>query len=397
MGLYTEYLEKQLDPESLHAERKKQIRRISTLRGNRDVLVYAGDISKAAAGVPVHLDYSDLLPISDQLANLSGTAIDVIIETPGGDGSVAEDVVKLLRQKYDDIGFIVPGWAKSAGTIMAMAADEILMSPASALGPIDAQIMWQGKMFSAEALLEGMERIKDEVVATGALNKAYVPMLQNLSPGEIQDARNKLDFATRLVSDWLARYKFKNWKTRSSTGLAVTPEDRVARANEIAAKLRSHQSWLTHARSIGINELRDMKLVVTDITEQPELHDAVHRLHTLLRMLFDGNVYKVIETASAQIYRMVQVQMVGQVLAPGAPGAPMPVIEGPATAGKIRCNTCGTVVEYQANFVPGVPLAPGKRQFPADNKHRCPTCGTVTNIASVRAELEQRFRKKVTP
>lgn len=69
---------------------------------------------------------------------------------------------------------IVQGYAKSAGTIIAMSADEIFMDAASSLGPIDAQIQWQGKVFSADALLEGMKRIKKEVEDTGILNKAGI-------------------------------------------------------------------------------------------------------------------------------------------------------------------------------------------------------------------------------
>ena len=76
--------------------------------------------------------------------------MDVIIETPGGDGAVAEDIVRLLRGKFDEVCFIVPGYAKSAGTIIVMSGDDILMGPTSALGPIDAQLLWQGKVFSAE-------------------------------------------------------------------------------------------------------------------------------------------------------------------------------------------------------------------------------------------------------
>ena len=103
--------------------------------------------------------------------------------------------------------------AKSAGTLIAMAADEILMEGMSALGPIDAQISWQGKQFSAQALLDGMEKIKQEVQATNNLNRAYVPILQNISPGELQNAQHALDFASDLVTDWLARYKFRDWNS----------------------------------------------------------------------------------------------------------------------------------------------------------------------------------------
>jgi len=148
VGVYSEYLDRGMSFEDLTAERKKQLQRISMLRGGRDVLVYAADLGKA--GVSVSIDYSDILPVSDQLANLKAKRVDVIIETPGGDGAVAEDIVRLLRGKFDEVCFIVPGYAKSAGTIIAMSGDDILMGPTSALGPIDAQLLWQGKVFSAE-------------------------------------------------------------------------------------------------------------------------------------------------------------------------------------------------------------------------------------------------------
>ena len=209
------------------------------------------------------------MPFQDQISNLSGTRIDIILETPGGSGEIVEDIVKLLRSKYESIGVIVPGVAKSAGTIFAMGGDEILMEPASALGPIDAQIVYQGKVFSAHALLEGMKKIKDEVTQTGTLNKAYIPILQNISPGELQHAENAYDFARDLVMDWLVKYKFKNWMTHSSTGAPVTDDERKARAREIAERLRDHGKWKTHGRSVKIDDLRAMKLLVNDYSQDP--------------------------------------------------------------------------------------------------------------------------------
>jgi ClpP class serine protease len=123
--------------EELSAERKSQLKRIGELRG-RDVLVFAADINKNVQQISI--DYSDLLPFTDQLSNLKGDRLDLLLETPGGSGEVAEDLVKAMRGRYEDVAVIVPGYAKSAGTIMAMAGDEILMGPHSGLGPIDAQI-----------------------------------------------------------------------------------------------------------------------------------------------------------------------------------------------------------------------------------------------------------------
>jgi hypothetical protein len=40
------------------------------------------------------MDYSDLMPVQDQLAMLAGPEIDILIETPGGIAEVAEDIVR---------------------------------------------------------------------------------------------------------------------------------------------------------------------------------------------------------------------------------------------------------------------------------------------------------------
>lgn len=66
-------------------------------------------------------------------------------------------MVHLVRSKYNNVGIIIPGTAKSAGTIFAMAGNEILMGNSSALGPIDAQIINHNKRFSADAFLDGLK------------------------------------------------------------------------------------------------------------------------------------------------------------------------------------------------------------------------------------------------
>ena len=86
----------------------------------------------------------------------------------------------------------------SAGTIIAMAADELLMEPASSLGPIDAQIPVGNKMLSADAIINEIERIKEEA-KEGSLNRVYIPILQNISVGEIEAAMNAKEFAIDLV------------------------------------------------------------------------------------------------------------------------------------------------------------------------------------------------------
>ena len=253
MGIYADYLDKKFTGAQLTRERKKQLRRIVELRRHH-VLVVAADVQNRLAV----LSNEDLLAIRDQLSNISGgDAIDLILETPGGSGEAAEDIVRLIRERFASMGVIVPGTAKSAGTILAMAGDEILMGDESGLGPIDAQITQKGKVFSAHALLQGMDQIKHEIEETGNLNRIYIPMLQNLSPGELQHARNVQDFAVQLVREWLVSYKFKNWNTHRTSGNVVTEEEKQGRANEIATALSNHSRWKTHGRSIKISDLQE--------------------------------------------------------------------------------------------------------------------------------------------
>ncbi len=351
------------------------------MRGGRDVLVYAADLQKGQA--PISVGYPDLLPISDQLEGLAGNELDLILETPGGSGEVAEDIIKRLRSRYQHVAVIVPGYAKSAGTIMAMAADDILMGPTSALGPIDAQMLTQGKQFSAHALLEGVEKIKREVDATGVLNKAYIPILQGLSPGELQNAQNALDFAKVLVTEWLAKYKFRTWTTHASNGRPVTDEERTARANEIADALCNHGRWLTHGRSLKREDLEVLRLKITDYSHSPDLYDAIRRYHTLLQMTFASNMYKLFETATSQVYRFV------------SQGAPAPQ-ERPGEICIVEVNcVCTTVSKIQVNLGQAHPLQEGCQPFPADGIFKCPSCGAPHNLADLRRQLEMQTKRSV--
>lgn len=383
MGIYSDYLNKQLSFDQLCSERKKELKRISSIR-ERGILVYASDMAKEA---PNSIDYSDEVPFIDQLSNVTGNEIDIILETPGGMAEVVEDLVKIVRNRFKKVGVIVPGMAKSAGTIFTMAADEILMGEASALGPIDAQIMSKGKRFSADAFLDGFNKIKADAEEKKKLDIAYIPILQSISPGEIQHCENAQSFSRTLVTAWLKEYKFKYWETHSSTGQVVTEAEKEKRAKEIATLLCNHGLWLTHGRSIGINKLCEIGLQILDYTKLPELNDAISRYYTLLRMSFETNIYKIYETPESQIYRMLNTG--GLQIPLPQPNLPNPLIFD------FECGRCHQKSKIQANFDQSLPLAPGTTLFPSDNLLKCAACGADSNLLGLRQQLEAQTRRKI--
>lgn len=66
--------------------------------------------------------------------------LDLLLHTPGGSMEATKEIISYLHQTFKNIRVIVPIKAMSGGTMIACAANEILMGPYSHLGPTDPQI-----------------------------------------------------------------------------------------------------------------------------------------------------------------------------------------------------------------------------------------------------------------
>jgi ClpP class serine protease len=89
--------------------------------------------------------------------------IDVILHTPGGLVLAAEQIAKALVEHKGKVTVFVPHYAMSGGTLIALAADEIVMDANAVLGPVDPQI---GDMPAASIVkvveIKGPQRVADE-------------------------------------------------------------------------------------------------------------------------------------------------------------------------------------------------------------------------------------------
>jgi hypothetical protein len=251
---------------------------------------------------------------------------------------------------------------------------------------------------SADELLKGLERIKDEVAKSGQLSLAYVPFLARLSPGELEHAINALDFAREAVAEWLVKYKFANWRTRKTSGLAVTEEYKRERANKIAQDLSDQTKWKSHGRSLRIADLDGLGVSVEDYSSRPKLRDAIDRYYALLRVTFDGGAaYKVIETITATVARVMPLPvLIGPGGLPGGPPVPIDPKQPIGIGG--NCNKCGQPFAAQLDFERGLPLVPGNVQFPDSGQMKCTKCGNLLDLRAIRADLERQFgRPALTP
>ena len=142
MSLYSEYIRKIKDANGIIELENELNNLIDQYNKTRKtyLFVYATAMDK---GIPqAQMLQEDYYIICDFLRDKKRTKkLDFYIETPGGSGKTAEDTVKFLRSNFNTVSFVISGEAKSAGTIMVMSGDKILMTQTGSLGPIDAQLV----------------------------------------------------------------------------------------------------------------------------------------------------------------------------------------------------------------------------------------------------------------
>lgn len=116
-------------------QRQEMIRALEEKTGRR-LICYVG-------GERAEIGRRDVCGFVDLVFNLeTGDQVDFLIHSGGGDIDTAEKLIRLLRTKVGEEGAIraiIPDYAKSAATLLAIGCDTILMSDSSELGAIDPQ------------------------------------------------------------------------------------------------------------------------------------------------------------------------------------------------------------------------------------------------------------------
>jgi hypothetical protein len=394
MGLMSEYIHKiqsGWQPKNFEEELLRLIKEYNKLRSSY-LLVYSSAIDKPIdQRIIIQEDY---YIIHDLLNNKSSDNLDVYLETPGGLGEVAEDIVKLLHDKFQNVSFVISGQAKSAGTIIALSGHEIFMTETGSLGPIDAQVRIGRSSFSAHDYIEWVNEKRLEAAESGKLNPFDAIMVAQITPGELRGVFHSLRYAEDLVIEWLPKYKFKNWNVTKERQIPVTPEMKEQRAREIATELTQHSRWRTHGRSLKIQDLLDLGVTINRVEDDAKLANIVYRIQAVTRLLFNMTpAFKIFATVDEKIFRNAQEPK-------GLPGG-LQRLKQEQQPDLVnidhKCNNCGTVNKFYFKLKNN-PLIDdemkklGIKQFPSDNKYSC-KCGAIHDLSKLRKKLEATRNK----
>lgn len=310
-------------PERFDVLRRRKLTELSRITG-RNVVLYAVDVHSSNSVKAQFIGPLTLISLADKdgfdevTRNLAGPDLDVILHTPGGSAEATESVVELLRARFDHIRFIVPAMAKSAGTIMAMAGDQLLMDERSELGPTDPQMFvvrnQQQVLAPAQAIKDQFELAQKDINGDPNRLPGWVPILQQYGPSLLAECNNHMQLAQDLVAKWLEKYMFAN------------DEDGSTKAKRVAEYLANHNNFGSHARRVGIDKLQELGVNILDMRKDKAIRDAVWDVYLATRLTFDGTgAVKVVENNQAEAFVLsVNVQMQVQDSPSNQPPQPPP-------------------------------------------------------------------------
>ena len=186
-------------------KRQMEIRRVQTLRAfeqqrrSRLILLIHRQESISLLGIPI----SRYITIEDSEQVLRAIRltppdqpIDLILHTPGGLVLATEQIARALIRHQAKVTVFVPHYAMSGGTMLALAADEIVMDANAVLGPVDPQL---GNMAAASVLKvveqKPIDKIDDQTLLMADLSRKAIAQVQRFVRTLLKDdvPKQKID------------------------------------------------------------------------------------------------------------------------------------------------------------------------------------------------------------
>jgi len=260
--------------------RKACYAEIELLRG-RPLLVYATKFLDALPpGVPNQIDLSDVDGFTD-LINAVGdcTSVDVLLHSPGGRPDATERLVGILRNKFQEVHFLIPHSAYSAATMLALSGNTIVLHPSATLGPIDPQVGVPTKeglirFVPAKSILNGFAKAKAVIKSEGpeAL-PAYIPLIEKYSLDLFELCEDSEKLSKELVSSWLAMFMFAGER---KTGRKI---------KKAVAYFSDYDTHKIHSRPLSPGKLPSFGLKIE--LADGELRDLLWEAYILLNGFFN--------------------------------------------------------------------------------------------------------------
>ena len=213
----------------LESARIRLIRKIEKERKSRVIAMIHRQETMALLGFPI-FKYIDIQDSEEVMRAIRMTdeavPIDLVLHTPGGLVLAAEQIAYALKGHKAKVTVFVPHYAMSGGTLIALAADEIVMDPHAVLGPVDPQL----GQYPAASILKVLEKkdinkIDDQTLIMADISHKALNQVKNcvktiLSPKLSEEKAEQIaDLLSR--GQWTHDYPI-TYKQAKELGLPVS-------------------------------------------------------------------------------------------------------------------------------------------------------------------------------
>jgi ClpP class serine protease len=169
----------------LEGMRMRKIAALERKRGSRVILLVHRQETMRLLGFPV-MRYIDVNDSEDVLRAIQMTEpdvpLDIVLHTPGGLVLAALQIARAIRGHKGKVTVLVPHYAMSGGTLIALAADEIIMSPYAVLGPVDPQLgQYPGASLVKVVEQKPISKVDDETLILADVSRKAIVQVKNAS------------------------------------------------------------------------------------------------------------------------------------------------------------------------------------------------------------------------
>lgn len=259
----------------LNELRQEYLNKIYTITGRNIISYYSGWLKNSNAPNTIIND-NDINALMNAVNKLDRTkGLDLILHTPGGDIAATENVVNYLQSAFpNNIRAIIPQLSMSAGTMIALSCNCIVMGKQSSLGPIDPQF----NGIACQGILDEYSRAISDVTANPNALGIWQPIISKYHPTLIGDCENAVKWSKELATKWIKKV---------NAGINMIDVENL---------FISHSTSYSHSRHISRDECKTVGLNIEDLENNQDFQDAVLSLHHCYMILFDKWRYsKIVE------------------------------------------------------------------------------------------------------
>ncbi|HEV2234888.1 MAG TPA: ATP-dependent Clp protease proteolytic subunit [Terriglobia bacterium] len=211
-------------------------------------------VHEVSASIGLHEEFSFEALIDELFSQgYKNQKLMLLLNSPGGGLHSSFKVARAIRQSFNPVDIYVPHMAASGGTLIALAADKIVMGTMSQLSPLDPQVFWKGRQISALSGWNAFDR----------LCKLFEKMTKDEAPYPTQSLTEKLD--PFIMEDWNCVIRTAEQYVEEILKMA-----KYAQPSEMAHQLIHH--FADHDSDINVDTAKNLGIRVekNDISSRSE-------------------------------------------------------------------------------------------------------------------------------